>query len=122
MAGWWFQRELRSLGYLKSLQNRELRSYPQVSKHILGWNFWVGKIFGGLEKVEISTGGYTKTQQSVGSPSNSVSVFQDLHRISTTKTKVRPIIQDVLPTREPRKKPRLVGLYRGLYCPVIWGL
>ena len=27
--------ELRSWGYLKSLHNRELRSYPQVSKHIL---------------------------------------------------------------------------------------
>ena len=28
-------RELRSWGYLNSLQNRELRSYPQVSKYIL---------------------------------------------------------------------------------------
>ena len=28
-------RELRSLGYLKSLHNGELRSYPQLSKHIL---------------------------------------------------------------------------------------
>ena len=28
-------RELRSWGYLKSLQNRELRSYPKVSNHIL---------------------------------------------------------------------------------------
>ena len=27
-------RELRSWGYLKPLHNRELRSYPQVSKHI----------------------------------------------------------------------------------------
>jgi len=28
-------KELRSWEYLKSLHNRELRSYPQVSKHIL---------------------------------------------------------------------------------------
>ena len=31
-------KELRSWEYLKSLHNRELRSYPQVSKHILGKN------------------------------------------------------------------------------------
>ena len=29
-------RELRSWGYLESLHNRELRSYPRVSKYILG--------------------------------------------------------------------------------------
>ena len=30
------ERELRSWGYLKSLHNRELGSYPQASKYILG--------------------------------------------------------------------------------------
>ncbi len=40
LAGAW--RGAKELGYLKSLQNRELRSYPQVSNHILDgelkWN------------------------------------------------------------------------------------
>ncbi len=35
-------RELRSWGYLKSLHNRELRSYPQVSKYILLFFFGLG--------------------------------------------------------------------------------
>ena len=38
-------RELRSWGYLKSLHNRELRSYPQVSKLILEY-FLFSSLFG----------------------------------------------------------------------------
>ena len=35
LAGAW-SGAIWSWGYLKSLHNRELRNYPQVSKHILG--------------------------------------------------------------------------------------
>ena len=28
----------------------------------------------------------------------------------------------ICPINEPRKKPWLVGLYRGLYYPILWGL
>ena len=33
-----------------------------------------------------------------------------------------PSIPRVFPPFEPRKKPWLVGLYKGLYYPIIWGL
>ena len=81
----------------------------------LGW-----QIFGGLEKVEISTGGYTKTQQSVGSPNNSVSVFQDLHRISTTKTKVIQLSRMFYQHVSHERNPGWLG-YIGDYTAQLYG-